>query len=418
MKILLILASFMISVVNVYCSELYSDDENNINIDTKTKVTYYYQRTNLSDRSDKGVDLTRTFERQEVKNYTDIQLSEYFKISSTVGYYKNGGEYNKETDLGEIWLSQDRSNVFVEKLYGQLLLMKYDEWKLSFAYGIIPLTGGNFKKYSNQDEIQGNGLFTLIDLNLQGGFFILSNDKDIFKVGKLFWKKDNFQHDEKLIEKNDGTDGTFVFYEHKEGKHTIELDYITANVKYDGYDIGNAQMYGVGYSYDDSLDTGFVYYGVGAYSVWNSEFLDVLNSGYFGKATNSIKYANKKFPEQYDFDNDTQKGTSILLGTKYYTEVFNREFDIGVEYFKTSKFNNGSLFYNDYGFWRRRGTDMYTIYADYRLIKGLKASIKYSFANNEYTAKNGSIADTTSTPQINNFYKKEQSVLFKISYEF
>ena len=290
--------------VLVYCSTVFADtyhivDEEHLDINTKTKVIYYNQNSNFSDRSDNGASLEKTFYRHEIKNYADIRVDDWFKISSTVGYYSNGDVYNKDKDMGEIWLTQDRSNVYVEKLYAQLKLAEIEDWKLSFAYGIIPLTGGNIKKFSNQDEIQGNGLFTLIDLNLQGGFFILSNENHILKVGKSYWKQDNWQHDEKLIAKNDGTDGTFVFYEYQNGKHLLELDYVDADVKYAGMKMADAQMYGVGYSYDDSVENGFVYYGIFVHSVWKSRFEDVLNSGVFGGATNSIKWANAHLPNQY-----------------------------------------------------------------------------------------------------------------------
>ena len=45
-------------------------------------------------------------------------------------------------------------------------------------------------------------------------------------------------------------------------------------------------------------------------------------------------------------------------------------------------------------------------------------SLKYTHAQNKYTAKNGSIADVTETPDTTNFYKKEDSILLKVSYEF
>lgn len=409
-------------LIFISITSLYSVDFDSVSLDNKTKLTYYYQDSSFSERSDGGSDLEKSFSRREVKNYTNINISDSIKIASTIGYYKNGSVYDKDKDLGEVWLSQDRSNIFIEKLYLQTKLAEIYDYKLSFAYGIIPLTGGNFKQFSNQDEVQGNGLFTLIDLNLQGGFFILSNEHNLFKIGQLYWKKDNWQHDEKLIDKNSGTNGTFIFYEHRHDKHTIELNFIDADVKYANYKMADAQLFGLGYSYNDSFDTGFVYYGILGYSIWKSHFEDVLNSGYFGAATNSIKYANSHYPDQYDFDNDINKGSSILLGTKYYTDFLGIDSSFGVEYFKTSKnfssFSNGSLFYNDYGFWRRRGTDMYTIYADFKPFNNFTISLKYSLANNGYTAKNGAIADTTSLPAASNFYKKENNFLVKFSYEF
>ena len=423
MKKLLFLTCLVLGLVSSVVADTYKlVDSEFIDIRTKTKANYYNQQIDLSDRSDGGESLDKTLTRVEVKNYMDINYLDIFKVSSTIGYYKNGDAYNKDSDLGEIWLSQEESHLYIEKLYGQLKLAELGEFTLSAVYGIIPLTGGNIKKFSSQDEIQGNGLFTLIDLNLQGGFIVLSNKNHIFKVGHNYWRKDNWQHDEKLIDANDGTKGTFVFYEYQSGKHTVELNYITADVKYKGYDMANAQLYGIGYSYDDSLESGMVYYGILAHSVWNSKMEDVLNMGVFGNATNSIKMANQYYPDQYDFDNDTQTGNSILLGTKYYTELFGHEADIGIEYFKTSKnfssFNNGSLFYNDYGFWRRRGSDVITLYSDFKVTKNFIVSLKGTFANNKYTAKNGSIADVTSNPATHNFYKKEQTVLLKVAYEF
>lgn len=410
----------LILLINLLYADNYEFD--NISINNKNKITYYNQSITLSDNSSNSNSLKDTITRKELKTYNNINIDDNIKISSTIGYYANSKYVNKDKDLGEVWLSEDRSNIFIEKLYAQFKLYEYNDWKLSFAYGIIPLTGGNIKKFSTQDEIQGNGLFTLIDLNLQGGFIILSNENNIFKVGKNYWKKDNWQHDEKLIEANNNTDGTFIFYEYHNDKHTIELDYIDANVQYKGYKMADAQMYGLGYSYDDSIENNTIYYGILGYSVWDSSMMDVLNSGVFGSTTNSIKWANKNMSQYYDFNNGKKDGASLLLGLKYYTEIMTKETDIGFEYFCTSKeyssFNNGSLFYNDYGFWRRRGTDIYTIYADLKITKNLIASIKTSFVKNGYTAKNGSIAGVTDTPLTNNFYKTEKNILLKISYEF
>jgi hypothetical protein len=149
---------------------------------------------------------------------------------------------------------------------------------------------------------------------------------------------------------------------------------------------------------------------------------NVLDSGVFGASTNSIKYNNANMSDKYGFNNGTYDGGSILVGTKYYSELFSLESDIGFEYFKTSKnyssFNNGSLFYNDYGFWRRRGTNMYSVYSDIKLRKNLIFSTKASFVYNKYASKNGAVADTTELPLADDFYKTEKNILFKVTYEF
>ena len=136
-------------------ANVYSYESDDFSVYTKNKVTYYFQQTHLDDKSTNSSSNTADFTRQEFKNYLEVRAFEdWFKISSTIGYYKNGSVYNKDSvDMGEVWLTQDRSNIFIEKLYFQTKLAEIDDWRFSFAYGIIPLTGGNFKKFSNQDEI-------------------------------------------------------------------------------------------------------------------------------------------------------------------------------------------------------------------------------------------------------------------------
>lgn len=61
---------------------------------------------------------------------------------------------------------------------------------------------------------------------------------------------------------------------------------------------------------------------------------------------------------------------------------------------------------------------MISIYGDFKVTKDLILSLKYSHTQNKYTAKNSSIADVTETPATTNFYKRADSILLKVSYEF
>jgi len=372
--------------------------------------------------SPKNKDITDNLVRSEYRNYLNLYIDKYLFIASGISVFDNDKEIPNDR-TGDFYLNQSKSGIIIEKLYGQLLLYKSDN-KISLVYGVIPLSGGNFKKFSRYNEERGNGLFTLINLSLKGGFLVCSNEHYNLRIGQAKWD-DSFYNDENLAKNNEGSNGTFIFYDYTIGKHLIELNYIQAEFKKDNYKIGNDTLYGLGYSYDDSEVTGWSIYTILGYSSFKSNTYDWLeNSGKYNDNTiKTIKMVNKYKPDEYNFNNDKWYGYSILLGIKKLMDLKGKDVTLGLEYYKASNnwvsMNIGTVNSgNSYGYWKHRGGNTIKIYNDIYLMKNFIIHTDYTYSYNLKSAKLGSIADTSNNSNIKDLYKKENILSFELIYKF
>jgi hypothetical protein len=198
-----------------------------------------------------------------------------------------------------------------------------------FAYGLIPFTGGNFKQYSHQDEIEGNGLFTLVNISMVGAWFVITdNDTFVVRFGEGTWRKNSIFNNNDLPDKLDESHGIFFgaekSFEKTYYKHLIEFNYYKKTTVLDGDNLETSDVFGLGYSFENYRH-GYVLYTI----------------------------ASKNYTEPEHPKIGHLQGGSLLLGAKKYFDVLMNEFDIGYEHYKTYDdfFSGGSgdIWDSDYG---------------------------------------------------------------------
>jgi len=383
----------------------------------KNKISLYSQSSFLKDnklKDNKNIDNQRV----EFRNYIDLEYNR-FSVHSTIGTYTNRYHYHS-TELENIWLEQDKSSVYVEKLYMQVELYSQIDTTFSFVYGIIPMGNSIFSQYANQDEIRGNAISAIIDLSTVGGFFILTSNCHSLKIGYGDWTGNNWYNDKKALELSSGNNGLYFIYDHTKGPHNIELNYVKSEAFYNHEHLADTDFYAIGYSYDDSFNSGLVYYGTFTYVQWKEYWSDILN-GMPMTAQMPILIGQAMAPDQVAFTNTENNGYSYMLGVKWYTEIFLKEVNTGIEYRKNSKhFANasmGSMFLNNDSFWNHRDADIYTVYGSMKPSRDLTISVKYQHFNSKYSSKEGAITEVTTDP-VNGFYKSEDHILVKLDYVF
>jgi hypothetical protein len=344
--------------------------ENSLNLQTK----------NLSYKdSEYFADETQDYSRTVYINKIEFNYKGW-KIGSKIDIFQN----SKSTTVDDThyqYLSQEKHGYNIDKLCVQyeVSLSLVD---VGFAYGVMPFTGGNFKQYSYQDEVEGNGLFTLSNISVVGGWLILTDkDKDIIvKFGKGVWKKDNFYQDHDIPDElNDRSGGWFFSSEYKlealKHKQQFQFDYYKIQTERKGEDVDDVDLYGFGYS-DESFEYGYVLY-------------TILSKNY---TTNDIEHTKKH-------------GQSMLLGAKKYFDLHSLEFDIGYEYFVTSEdfwsAGTGEMWTSDYSNLLGDKFTLNKVYMDFIINKNI--IINFSVFQKDYK---------------NSLYDKVQGLQTGISYKF
>ena len=393
----------------------------NFKIGTTNEVQTTYKSIKFSDSSKSAIpgyvipDDTLSNYRFKYENATHIHYDNIL-LAFTGGVLKNNSNIVRE-ETYNTFQTQDKSKFYINQLYVKVHEDINDELRLGLAYGIIPFTGGNFKQYSTQDKIEGNGLMTITDIVIRGGWGILEYNNLKIKAGYGEWFEDNFYNDQKLGKMMDSSGGFFSSVEYTidtgSSKQLIQFDYDNIDTIYNTplngrMKMADEQLFGLGYSFED-YENSYVIYTILGYSISKEYGEDVIP--YMG------------LPPFVTAKNETYTGTSMLIGIKKYIDINSQEFSIGYEYFETSpnfvSFNVGSIFDNDYSVFNRRGTKMHKIYSDFIVNNKYIFSLSAYTANNRYTSNGISIGDTTSTPMsLTPFYKKEVGVQLQFGIRF
>jgi len=318
------------------------------------------------------------------------------------------------TDYNGFYADHVKKDIYVDDLYLQYVFLKNNNIDYSLAYGSISLSGGNFKKYSYNDIKDSNMLYTMTNITVLGPWFVMSSDNFIFRLGYGEWIYNSYTNNTDLREFLNGSKGYYSSFEYNfknpNSLQLIELNYfkITTIYDFEGYkpfDMTYENLYALGYSYEN-FENSYVLYTILMYS-------DVY------ERAGTFKDEHHLPSFLYTSDNRF-KGQAILLGTKKYIDIKGNEYNIGFEYFGTSKnfvsVNIGDYFDNNYGIFPRRGTDMYTIYGGVNIDNKYFLNIKAFESNNKYSADIG-IANTTDKP-IKGLFGKEIGISLSFIWKF
>ena len=299
---------------------------------------------NVSYSNSNNINTDKRYNQVSFVNKTDLKYNKV-KLSWDIKLYSNSSKIHDNNGLH--YHSMDKANYRIRKLY---LYYEYPfkNYNVGVAYGVIPFTGGYIKQYSNQDIIDGNGLFTLINITLKGYWCKYSTEKFSFILGHGEWHSHNFYNSFDISKHFSKSNGIFFSSEYNDDKlkyhQHFQFDIYTTNIIFNNMLISKNNIFGFGYSYE-SYETSIVLYNISSYNVY-----DYIN--------------NKKI---YGY------GGSVLFGVKKYLDINQKEMDIGVESFNTfNKFysaNNGDLYTNEYSDINNIIKNSIKVYMDYYINK-------------------------------------------------
>jgi len=283
----------------------------------------------------------------------------------------------------------------IEELYGYII--KED---LILNIGVLPFKRGTFSNYSWNKGYIGNGLFTIVDIPLQG--LILAYNNPVYGSIALGY----IWHDEFIKTKyilNDvnggllssktktkdikGSNGPFMIYRKKLDKFLFEFNYFRLNLILNNIKLTTSNILGTGLAWDDISDSGLVIYSIltGSTTKGDSSVMNPSKTSYIN--------------DEYHLGKIDTSGYSFLLGSKYYIDnsFIPKELSIGFEYFTTSPGNitlNTGKPYNMYGYANYGNT--YNIWTELRCNKNFDIILRgMYYDNNDINLKYGGVTETT-----------------------
>jgi hypothetical protein len=294
---------------------------------------------------------------------------------------------------------------------------------ISLYHGSIPFKGGKFSEIKDPTVNGGNGLsiinnqvyssdFVSFHNKIDGGDFSLIAGKSEFNIKN---------HYNGLLAKNEGSSGTYILSTYEKGKHFFEVDYYRMTVKMNNLDYASLKIGGIGYIYDDSIDSGFTLYSnIGMSSI--SEDVEGLVEQY-----NIPKKYIPYYKSQGAVVQNTSgvKGYAGFVGINYEFDVDDLTCNIGLEEFITHggwvSANHGVLFQSDNSWWANRNAIESTIYAGVNVTKNLRFSTKFVYTNSNAVPNAFSISQNAPASEAfhgDEFYTHFSKLEFLANYSF
>lgn len=334
----------------------------------------------------------------------DIEL---YQFSSVPGKFEN------------ISLPFDKkNNIQINSLYSKTSTDETKHGELSLYYGLIPFKGGRFSEIKNPNINGGNGLAIINNQVYSSLFLSYSTDNTSYIFGKSTFQKEN--HYNGLLDKNDGSSGEYAIITHEQGNHFFEADYYSMNVKMGDVDYAGLDIGGVGYIYDDSLNTGYTAYMNFGVSYCSEDISSLLHS--YKVSDKSLPYLQKQGAV---VTNTSNTGYALLLGNNYEFDTNNYTINTGIELFITRggwvSANHGVLFQSDHSWWATRNGVETILYSGINFNKNLRLQAKFSNIDSKSVPTNYSIS-TNSRPdeayQGNLYYTHIQTITVDLNYKF
>jgi len=344
-----------------------------------------------------------------VSLYSDIDL---YSITNAPGKVKNISlPYDKETNL--------ESGFQINSLYLKANLGEY----FSYYHGTVPFKGGRFSEIKDPTINGGNGLAIINNQVYSSDFVSFHSTLDSADFSIILGKSEfnTKNHYNGLLQKNNKSSGDYAIITYESGKHFFEADYYRMTVKTDELDYAKLKIMGIGYIYDDSVDSGFTFYtNVGTSSI--SENVEGLADQY-----GIPQYYLPYFASQGAIVKNThnEKGYAGLFGTNYEFDTEYGTFNIGTEVFITRggwvSANHGVLFLSDHSWWANRNAIENTIYAGVNITKNLRFSSKFVHTESKDVPIAFSISQNAPKDEAfhgSEFYTRFNKVEFLVNYIF
>jgi len=349
-----------------------------------------------------------TVESKYLELHSDIDL---YHINNSLGDLKNISlPYNGDTNL--------ESGYQVNVLYSTINIGDF-----SWYHGAIPFKGGRFSEIKDPTVNGGNGL-AIINNQVYLSDFVsynttIENGEFSLIIGKS--KFDTKLHYNGLLTKNNQSSGTYVLSTYENGNHFFEVDYYTMKSTFDDIQPWDIKIGGIGYIYNDSLDSGLTFYTNIGISETDDKVTDVIYS--HNIPTFAYQFLEAQGATVKDYYN--QKGYAVLVGTNYEFDTKDYGFNIGAEIFKTwgswVSANHGVIFLSDHSWYANRNAIEYTLYAGTDITQNLRISTKFVYTDAKQVPSTFSITqskDQNSAFHKNDFYTHFDKLEFLINYKF
>jgi len=328
-----------------------------------------------------------------------------FKFTYSQGYLHAPSSYNT------IYTTEIEP---VEMYYiNELSISQQFDNGLGYSVGMIPFKYGSFYEYSSFGEARGNGLMLASSYVLNAAFLFYKYGD--FTVIYGMGVRDKYINAEHNLNTNSyptvrtktrginvrGSEGDFGIIKYAHGKHKVEFNHFDMDVVSSGVSIGNAVLHGIGYSYDDSLHSGNILYGIFMHS----------DTHLLVKGFNGVKFT---------YTPDAETGYQYLLGWKYYydSNILNRTVFTNVEYIKTSNGYNNFIVGSPIARYASSDIgDVYNVSAGVEINKNVNLTVRYlGYRSDGYVVKLGSL--NTPTPEKDKSLQKRDVVSLELLLKF
>ena len=307
---------------------------------------------------------------------------------------------------------------YFNELYVTQQLMDNSYGTLSASVGLFSFRQGTFYEYNYNNTRVGNGLFSNMDIMLQGGIITYSKGNNTLMVGDLRYERWGYsEHNRSNIQtvmdyrdyKDSG--GLFIMDRYKvTDKLYTEFNYYGIEQYALGKVMMNTDLYGLGVSYDDSENTGKTYYAILTYNVTdgdNTYLSPVMHWPINNKSTKFGKFENE--------------GYSVLVGVKQELDqlAFGKDFVIGGEViYKSPGYHSllaGNPFspysYTDIGY-------TYNLSAGVRLDKDTLFKLRYTKYEPDGSTKYGLSNVSTDSDNVMRSIDSSSTIVAEIYFEF
>ena len=307
---------------------------------------------------------------------------------------------------------------YFNELYITEQLMDNSYGTLSASVGLFSFRKGTFYEYNYTGTRVGNGLFSNMDIMLQGGIITYKKGDNTLMVGDLRYERWGYsEHNRSSVEtvmdyrdyKDSG--GLFIMDKYQlTDKIYTEFNYYGIEQYALGKVMMNTDFYGLGLSYDDSENTGRTYYTILTFNKTdgdNTYLSPVMNWPISNKSTKFGKFENE--------------GYSALVGVKQELDqlAFGKDFVIGGEVIYKSPGYHSLLAGNPFSAYSY--TDIgytYNMSAGVRLDKDTLFKLRYTLYNPDGSTKYGLSNVATDSSNVPRSIDRSSTIVAEIYFQF
>ena len=324
----------------------------------------------------------------------------YFQMSPMIYYFDSKDDLKAKTRYEPF----NNKDFFFKSFY-----ISYTVKNITLGAGVLPFSDVFPGKYSGEGYQNGVGLNPINDNDLTSVFLQYKslNSTTIFAVSTL---------DDVLVPTGDYieetlTEDTMVYSIINDYKVNDEINMVTElmyiDMKYDGKDLSEIMLGGVGLSWDDSMNSGFVFYNVLSGSIYKNKstsaeseiYNNLFSDNSYGLTPEQMgAYLNSTYPNSFAINDDYLYGASNLFGIKYEMDYFPIDTFINVEWFHTmgdwTSGNQGNPYTTKHNqVWNIRDN---SYYIEFGIVPLKNTTIRASYTYMEYeeVGKIGAPADT------------------------